>query len=81
MENQSINPFTGMSNEKSIRLQKSWENILSNEFDHFVLNFDDIEHTFTKSCLTHPSFEQSDISISYEQMCPSSINFSFEIKI
>lgn len=84
MENESINPFTGMENSKAIKLQLAWETHLSPENRSFSC-FGDIEKKFKQSSLPRPdeftSDVDSDFRIEYETMCPSGIPFMFEIKL
>lgn len=77
--NRDINPFTGMSNIKSMQLQQSWENKMSNE-NKSVIAFDinTIDYKLKKSNLTLIS---SEFEIDYHQMCPTSIHFSFDVKV
>jgi hypothetical protein len=78
---ESTNPFTGLPNSTAIRLQSSWENILEEHYGiNTTLNVNNIENKFRKSTLYLPS-ETNDFAICYEQICPTSIQFSYEVKI
>jgi len=79
--NDDINPFTGMSNVKSMQLQHSWNHKLKSEFNIDFSNISNVDQKFTKSCLSLPENSENNNIIKYEQMCPSSIHFGFTIKI
>lgn len=79
---ESINPFTGMSNYQSMMLQNAWENFLVSEFGlNLIFSFGDIDHKLKKSNLYLKQHETTEFEIGYEQMCPSAIQFQFDVKI
>jgi len=79
---ENINPFTGLSNSKSMQLQNQWMHHLKNEFNVSML---DIDTKFRKSSLQLPNEyngEHMDNStISYDDMTPSAIPFAFIIAV
>jgi hypothetical protein len=81
-DGENINPFTGLSNSKSMQLQNQWTHHLKNEFDLSIL---DIDSKFRKSSLQLPNEyngEHMDNStISYDDMTPSAISFAFIIAV
>lgn len=82
MNDESINPFTGIENSKSIQLQLAWERQLDPENRSFTC-FGDIEKKFKQSTLYQPNqfSSDSDYIIEYETMCSSGSKFMFEIKL
>ncbi len=54
---ESINPFTGFTNAKSMQLQNSWEKILNDEYGPGVFSGIDFSHKLKKSNLYSDSFE------------------------
>jgi hypothetical protein len=79
---ESINPFTGMSNIKSMQLQNQWTCHLKNEFNVSMLN---IDTKFKKSSLQLPNeyngVHIDNSTILYNDMTPSAIPFAFTIVI
>lgn len=78
----NINPFTGMSNDKSMKLQNTWENILANEIGkNYVFNFNDVDSKLKKLNLCIDTYKRIEFGINCEQMCPSAHQFQFDIKV